>query len=238
MTGIKHAWPLLVFLLAPLLLTASYDPREHARLYTSPDPAAAGGIEGRIDTPGEPIRQVLAIPPAHPERVYRGKVSGSGKTNFSFAGLPMGRYDLLVIYDKAIYEGLQLMRGESTLTTVDLEQIEDIIQRSEPFFNLKTIHRVEGQTGRGSDARAICTFARDKPAEMYTGPVRRTGMRRTNKLVLLRQVGPGWQVKRTRDLFPVWADKKEDLGLRHHYNVALSGIRVTDHVRDLGALNL
>ncbi len=215
-----------------------YDPVEHARLYTAPDPSASGGLEGRITSPAEPLLQVLAIAPGRPEHVYSAVIEGSDRRSFRFTGLPMNRYDLMVIFETRFYEGLQLLRGENVLTTADREGIASIIERSEPFFTIKTIHRMEGETGRGGDARALCTFARDRVSEMYEGPVIRTGLRRTQKLVMLRQVGPGWQIARTRDLFPVWAGRVEDLSLRHIYSASLSGFRVTDHVRKIGDLQL
>jgi len=213
---------------------------EHKRLYTPPEPSSPGGIEGRLASPDGPIRQILAIPASNPEKVYRGEVSGSERRLFRFTGLPMDRYDLVVILDNAAYEGLRLTRGDNTLTAQDLQQIQDIMQRSEPFFTIKTIHRVEGETGRGSQARLFCTMARDLVAEMYAGPVQRTGMRRTNKLVILQQVGPGWQVVRARDLYPIWIEdnEKHRLNPSHFFRPSLSGIRVTDQIRDIGALSL
>jgi hypothetical protein len=213
---------------------------EHKRLYTPPDPSATGGIRGSIETPAGTVCQVLAIPSSNPEKVYRGEFSDGNRCAFLLNGLPMDRYDLVVIFENTAYEGLRLTRAENTLTAQDLQQIGETVQRSEPFFTIKTIHRVEGETGRGNLARAFCTFARDREAEMYAGPVKRKGMRRTNKLVMLQQVGPGWQIARSRDLFPIWIEANEAQRLRpaHQFRPALSGIRVTDQMRDIGALSL
>ncbi len=212
---------------------------EQARLYTAPDPQATGGIHGHIQSPAAPIRQILAIPRTRPQHAYRG-VLGSDQRTFTFEGLPMDRYDLVVFYENRVFEGVRLSRESSSLTSQDISQIEDIITRSEPFFTVKVIHRLEGETGRGNQAMAFCTFARDRFAEMYEGPVIRSGMRRTNKLVFLRQVGPGWQVERSRDLFPIWVEMDEPAKLRpvHRFNEDLSGFRVTDQVRNIGSLSL
>jgi len=238
----NHSRTVLSFSLALLLGAAAWatEEIEHKRLYTAPDPAAGGGIEGRIERPAAPIRQILAVAPLRPENVYRGEVTGSDRRSFRFAGLPMDRYDLLVIYEDHVYEGLRLQRGEGTLTATDRQQVEDIIQRSEPFFDIKVIHRLDGETGRGGKARAFCTFACSRNAEMYVGPVIRQGMRRTHKLVMLQQVGPGWQVERMRDLYPIWIEQDEAARLRpaHHFNPALSGIRVTGESRNIGSLSL
>jgi len=198
---------------------------QSAFLYTKPDPSAPGGMQGRVVQPQLPIRQILAIPPSSPEKVYEGQVDEGDRRSFRFAGLPMGRYDLFVIYDDRFYEGIQLMRGEDTLTDTDRAQIAEILERSEPFFSVKIIHRLEGTTGRGNEARAVCTFGRER-------------IRRTYKLVLLRQVGPGWQVQRTRELLPIEIGPSEPVESRHHFSPLLSGIRITDRVVDLGELAL
>ena len=182
-------------------------------------------------SPKLPIRQVLAIPPDEPRFVYEGRVAGPDRQAFLFEGLPMRKYDLVVIHDDRFYEGIRLHRGENTLTAQDRAAIEDIVQASEPFFTKKSVHRLEGATGRGNLARCVCTFLRDRPSEGGAG------YRRTFKLIMLKDVGPGWQVVRARDLYPLYVDP----GLarpRHHYTDALSGIRVSDHVKDLGALRL
>lgn len=213
---------------------------EHKRLYTEPDSAASGGITGSIASPAGPIRQILAIPAAHPEKVYRGELTDSDRRAFRFTGLPMDRYDLVIIFDNVAYEGLRLTRTGNSLTAQDLQQIKETIERAEPFFTIKIIHRVEGETGRGSQARAFCTMARDQEAEMYVGPVIRKGMRRTNKLIILQQVGPGWQIARVRDLYPLWIEVNEKHRLQpaHFHQPSISGIRVTDQIRDIGALSL
>ena len=217
------------------------NPPERTRLYTVPDPANPGGLKGRIIKPDAPLEQILATPAADPEKVYQGEISGPKKDSFSFKGLPVGKYDLVAIYDTAFYEGFQLNRSKSTLTPDDLKKIEDIIQKSEPFFTRKFIHRVEGETGHGNFARCICTFFRDKGSELlmetFNGASNRPDFRRTYKLVILKDVGPGWQVVRDRDLYPVWMNPKHALPT-HHYSAQLLEIRVADEVKDIGDLDL
>lgn len=206
------------------------------RLYTKADPRSPGGMSGRIVQPEEPIAQILAIPFDAPEKVYEGTIEGSDRQSFRFTGLPIRRYDLVVVYANSFYEGLQLHRGESTLTDGDRKKIDAIVQKSEPFFTHKVIHRLAGETGRGNLSRGVCTFYRDKPAD-YTGGGPGENFRRTFKLVLLKDVGPGWQVVRTRDLYPITTSTKF-LKPAHHHSEALSRIRVADSVKDLGNLDL
>ena len=234
---------LLLLLVGGMFDTAAFaqNPPERTRLYTAPDPANPGGLKGRIAKPETPLEQILATPASNPELVYLGEISGPKKDSFLFKGLPVGKYDLIAIYDSAFYEGCKLSRDKSTLTPEDLKKIDDIIQKSEPFFTKKFIHRVEGETGHGNLARCICTFFRDKGSELlletFNGASSRPDFRRTYKLVMLKDVGPGWQVVRARDLYPVWVNPKHGLP-EHHFSAQLSEIRVADEVKDIGELDL
>lgn len=205
------------------------------KLYTKPDPSSSGGISGTIVSPPGKIWQILAIPPDTPRFCYKGTVSGSQGHTFHFSGLPMGKYNLLVVYEKAFYEGLRLHRDRNTLTTTDRRQIEATIRKSEPFFKKKIIHRLEGTTGRGNFSRCICTYLRNAESETYSGAT--GGFRRTFKIVILKQVGPGWQIVRSRDLFPLTV-RPENGTPQHYYRKALSGIRVADYVKELGEIKL
>lgn len=214
---------------------------ERYKLYTQPDPASPGGITGRVTNPGKPIEQILAIPFDAPEKVYAGKIEGDDKRSFRFTGLPMRKYDLIIVFDNVFYEGLQLERGEDTLTAEDRKKVDAIIQKSEPFFPTKTIHRLQGTTGRGNEARCICTFLRAKESQLlfeaHEGKYSREDFRRTLKLVLLKDVGPGWQIVRTRDLYPVWLNPKSP-ALKHNFAESLSRVRVADTIKDLGDIDL
>ena len=204
---------------------------ERDRLYSKLDPSAAGGIRGEIVSPRSPILEVLAIPPDEPRLVYRTTVGGPNRRQFNISGLPMRKYDLVIVFEDRFYEGLRLQRGESTLTREDRAGIEETVQASEPFFTRKVVHRVEGETGRGNFARCICTFLRDRPSAGGTG------YRRTFKLIMLKDVGPGWQFVRARDLYPVYVDPAFAQP-RHQHTDALTGIRVTDYIKELGELRL
>jgi len=205
-------------------------------LYTNPDPSAPGGIRGRIANPAKPVVGVFAIPPDEPKNVYKAELSGDGRRDFSFAGLPMGRYDLVVLFDNTVYEGLSLTPEDDTLTAQDRKLIEAIINKSEGYFENKVIHRVAGTTGDGNEARAFCTFYHAKPSTDITG-VFYPDPRRSIKLVVLKDVGPGWQIVRTREIHVDFV-KKENGIPRHVHTDILSGIRVSDSVKNIGELDL
>jgi hypothetical protein len=211
------------------------------RLYSKPDPEAPGGITGTILMPSQPIEQILAIPPDEPRLVYKGVVTGQARREFSFSGLPMRKYDLVVIYKDRLYEGLNLERGDDTLTSLDRQKIKATIDKAEPYFTRKIIHRLEGTTGRGNLCRCICTYMRAGPStgghDMTNVPGGKRSARRTFKLVMLKDVGPGWQVVRARDLYPVWTTRASSVAT-HKYSKSLSRIRVTRSIKNMGNLNL
>jgi len=227
---------ILALLLALQTTLCMAAPTERYRLYTEPDASAGGGIRGSVSQPALPIAQILAIPPDEPRLVYQGTITGSHSRHFEFRGLPMRRYDLVVIYEDRFYEGLRLQREDDTLSREDRGKIEAILLKSEPFFTKKFIHRLEGTTGRGNFARGICTFLRDRKSELYAGGAVQ-GYRRTFKIVILKDVGPGWQVVRTRDLYPVTVQPKSARP-EHNFSEDLQGIRVSDYVKELGPLKL
>jgi hypothetical protein len=170
-----------------------------------------------------------------------GELDDDEPGTFEFKGLPVGKYDLIACYDLDFYEGLKLENEKNTLTPEDVKKIEFIIQKNEPFFTKKFIHRVEGQTGRGNFARCLCTYFRDDKSMLLfskgDGDYSRADYRRTYKLVMLKDVGPGWQVVRARDLYPVWMKPQHPLP-KHHYTSTLSQIRVADTVKDVGDIDV
>jgi len=224
------------------VLTAANGQVSRSRyLYTAPDPSARGGIRGTVAGPGEPLSGVFALPPDEPRFVYKADLTDSGRRSFAFTGLPVAKYDLVVVFENAFYEGLRLDRGESgTLTAEDRRRIGEIIEGSEPFFNRKVLHRLQGVTGRMEGrARAICTFVRTKGALGFLDGKMYPDHRRSLKLVLLEDVGPGWQVVKTREIYvtQIPPDSGRDV-IRHVYTPVLTGIRVVDKVKDLGELTL
>jgi len=212
-----------------------------SRLYSKTDPSDTGGIHGRILRPAKAIEQILASPPDEPRLVYKGTIEGADQQSFRFTNLPMRKYDLIVIYNNSFFEGIQLLRGDTTLTAEDKKKINTTIQKSEPFYNHKILHRLEGETGRGNYARALYTFYLDRASELmynsFEGGFSRDDPRRAIKLVILKDVGAGWQIVRTRDLYSKWATMGT-LNPKPHFRKELSRIRVADSIKELGDINL
>ena len=206
-------------------------------LYTPPDASASGGIRGQISNPSQAIQLALAIPPDKPELVYRGSVEGEDKTGFRFQGLPPSRYDLFILTESALHEGLRLHRGDHTLTSTDMVSIQKAVDKAEKFYTRKVIHRIVGETGRMTGvARGICTFVREKES-LDNRYVSYSEWRRHFYLTTLNDVGPGWQIVANRDLGGIFV-KPDKSVIPVNHRKSLSGIRVADSVVDLGTINL
>ena len=212
---------------------------QSSRLYTAPDPSASGGIHARVAAPDKPASDVFAVSQQDYLKVYRGTLSEKGR-EIAFNGLPVGKYDLLVVYPDEFYEGMVLSREPDTLTEKDRQSIQKTIESSVPFFDTKKIHRSSGTTGKEGKSRCVLQEVRTRPVTLQDGSVRPDIQVRSLKLALVEDVGTvGWQLGKTREIIRQEVGPKDVKGvLPHRYAEALGGIRVTDAVKDLGELRL
>lgn len=197
-----------------------------SRLYTKPDSNASGGLKGAVSLSPSELWAVFAMPRGDPSKVYAANILNG--RDFIFEGLPVGRYDLMVLYRDAFYEGLELSRDDS-LTERDRELITEHIDRTGQFFETKEYHRMAGTTGLGNEARIVFQ-------ELHQ---REDSEIRNIKLGVLMQVGQqGWQMVRSREFVRIDVTNTSSASgiLPHHYNSGLSGFRVVDSVRDVGTL--
>ena len=190
----------------------------------------------------KPIDQILATPPDEPRLVYKGTITGDDQQSFRFEGLPMRKYDLVVIYENALYEGIQLHRGRSTLSLDDQSKIRTQIEKSEPYYP----HKESSIGWKAKTAEAItpgpsAPFYQDRPSELlfnkHEGGYIRDDPRRAFKVVILKDVGAGWQIVRARDLYSKWVTPGT-MNPPHNFRPKLSRIRVADSIKDLGDIDL
>ena len=207
-------------------------------LYTAPDASSKGGIKGRIVNPPDYVVGVFAMCPNQPKWCYAATRSGEKKREFEFTGLPMEKYDLVILYKSAVYEGLTLCRDESTLTAKDRQMIEAQVAKSEPFFDQKIILRLDGKTGKGEEATGIAAFIRNKSSTDNAVGSIFTDHRRSVKIIHMMQVGPGWQLAIDREIYVNFLKPGTGPDIKDYNRIRLGNIRVTDSVKNLGDIDL
>ena len=236
-------------------------------LYSKTDPSATGGIKGVVtDNPSE-VLGVMAMPQKFPNLASLDDVEGGNSaknarnvnkdmTNqvylaslnsnnaFAFDGLPPGKYDLFVICDNCFYEGLLLSREEQSLTENDTKAIKAKITESNPFFNVKNQHRMEGQTGAYGKARVLEQEVRTLPVTLQSAEVLTHIQIRSIKLCLMESVGSSklgthWEMKKSREITRQEVGPPDTKGvIPGYFCKALQGIRVSTSVKDLGPVKL
>ena len=236
-------------------------------LYSPTDPNASGGIRGVLAEAPSEVLGVLAMPQRFPNLISMEDVEGGssaknarnvnmdmtnqvylaslGSDNaFSFSGLPPAKYDLFVLCDNCFYEGLTLNREENTLTETDTQSIKEKIVKSNPFFNLKYQHRIDGQTGSFGKARVIEQEVRTLAVTLQSAEVMKNIQIRSIKLCLMESVGAKslgvhWDMKKSREITRQEVGPPDVKGvLPGYFCKALQGIRVSTSVKDLGAVKL
>jgi hypothetical protein len=236
-------------------------------LYTKPDPWASGGLRGVVAGNPSEVLGVLAMPQRFPNVSALANVAGGdaaknarninkdmtnevflaalGENNaFSFHGLPPGKYDLFVLCENCFYEGLLLSRDENTLTEPDVRSIRAKVNESNPFFNVKNQHRLEGQSGTFGRARVLEQEVRTLPVTLQSAEVLKHIQIRSIKLCLMESVGTSklgthWEMKKTREITRQELGPPDTKGpIPGYFCKALQGIRVTTSVKDLGTITL
>lgn len=218
---------------SPTAVGAEY---QSVALYTPPNPEDKGGLH--VISP-VPLETALAIPENNQENVYKA-VIGTNQTDVTFPHLPVALYDLVFVTSSGFYEGISLNRDENSLTDEDKKSIEEIFSRSVPFYNVKRTEAVKGTPGDEGRATALVQWTRVGGRLLnQNGDVLAGHEVRSLRLAFLADVGPGWQVTATRELLRTAVFPNMTKGfLPVSYVDALNGIRVTDSVKDLGAISL
>ena len=209
------------------------------KLYTAPDASDTGGLRGHIELPKAPLVAALAVPNSELARCYKATLSKDGRS-FEFNNLPTAKYDLLLVFPEMIYEGFTLNRSANSLYTNDWKSIHEILNKSEPFYEIKRIERMEGVSGGAGWAQAVFQELRARPVTLQSAKVRNDIQIRTVKLARFENVGPAWQLLITREVCRQEVAGKERKGLLPHYYCPdkLGNLRIVDTVKDLGNVEL
>ena len=232
---------LLVVFVFSLALALRADP---GRIYSVPDPAAQGGIEGGTAVP---LTHALAV--AHDRlRVYRADLTDGGKT-FQFHHLPVGKYDLvLVTTGNEVFEGLALGDPPENLDPVFEQSLRTRVGAADSFFNRFAILRTGViRTGVSEDeVLALVERIRDRPTLQQSGEKLNANLRRLEIMVLMRADG-NWKMSTAQCFNTVSARHifREEEPVRpnppfmkHFFVSAIGNLRVVDTVKQLGGLSL
>ena len=216
-------------LLSFWLVAAALADEPAQRIYTAPDATARGGIRGVVNVV---LTHALAV--EHDRtRVYRGTLS-DGNKGFSFSGLPVGKYDLVLVTADGVYEGLALGEQTRDLPAGSLENLKKRVNAQDAFFNRTLIHCVGFD---GDNALVFVERIRDKlilkqSAEKLDATLRRL------EVMELAQAGDDWQVTTTRHLYREEQPPGGINFLKHGFARELGSLRVIDTVKDLGSFQL
>ena len=213
-----------------LLLLAFCSPAfaQAGRIYTAPDPASSGGLEGSI---AEPLTHAVAVERDR-VRVFRAALSPGG-TAFHFEHLPVGEYDLVLFARSgAVYEGLAL-GDPPALPEVSAKHLEERIAAADGFFNRSRIHR----TGVSPDGETLLAFVeRFRANDVLQQSGKALGqMVRRFEIAELTRASDDWQLSASRHLYregePIFPQFRSTVHVP-----LLGGLRVITTLHTLGSI--
>ncbi len=221
---------LLPILLA-LLAFAGGAAAQTANLYTKPDPSASGGLTGKVD---KELTYAIALSRDR-THCYRAELTEGGKA-FKFAGLPTGKYDLVLVSKGSVYEGLVLGARAADLTDEQKKNVAIRLNKADNFFNKWKLHRV----GIEEDGEKLVCFIerlRDKEILKQSGEVLQSSLRRF-EVATMNKANDDWDFADTRHIYR----EEQPLGtlspLKHERVESLGNLRIIDAVKDLGSIAL
>lgn len=201
------------------------------RIYTAPDPAATGGIEG---TAPMPLTHALAID--HDRlHVYRSDLTDGGKA-FQFHHLPVGKYDLVLVAEgNMVFEGLALGDPAGSLDPTSAQNLRTRVGAADSFFNRFTILR----TGlSGDQALVFVERIRDRLILQQSGEKLNANLRRL-EIIELERAGDDWQMSATRHIYREEEPIRENPpSMKHFFVSTIGNLRVVDSVKQLGSVTL
>lgn len=236
-----------------------------SRIYTPLNPTLPGGFRGKIvDVPSK-VLGVMALYQQFPNVSALGAEGSLAKNaknanqdmkapiylaeladdnSFVFQGLPAGKYDLFVMCENCFFEGFALSREENTLKEADVKAIKKKITESNPFFNVKHQHRIEGTHGAYGKARILEQEVRTKTLVLQSAEVVTGVQIRSIKVCMMesvgsKRIGSFWEMKKTREICRQEIGPLETKGvIPNYFRKSLQGIRVSRRMKDLGELSL
>ena len=202
------------------------------RIYTKPRPGDNGSISGRVD--GGALTHAIAVERDR-TRVFLAELADQGKS-FRFSGLPVGRYDLVLITtDGRVCEGLNIGEPKPGLSAASCKYLEDRVAKADTFFNRYQINRIGFA---GDRAFLFVERLRDRTILRQSGENLGAYLRRF-EIIEMEEATDDWQMIGTRHLYREETPDRDNVSFSRHHNLpALGGLRVADSARDAGLIHL
>jgi len=202
------------------------------RIYTKPDPAAAGAISGRV---AMELTHALAV--EHDlVRVFLADLADGGRA-FRFDHLPVGKYDLVLFAKSGVVcEGLDL-GAPAALSETAAKNFDKRVSLADGFYNRYHIHR----TGVSADGETLLAFVeRYRANDVLKQNGEALGqMVRRFEIIELARATDDWQMTSTRHLYREGEPAVPEPQFRKTASLpALSGLRVISSPKDLGEIAL
>jgi hypothetical protein len=218
-------------LLAALALAPAAVFAQTANLYTKPAAGAAGGLTGRVD---RELTHAIALHHDH-KQCFRAGLSDGGKA-FRFAGLPTGKYDLvLVAKSGAVFEGL-VLGEEPSIGTEEREHLFKSLNKADSFFNKWQLHRA-GSVEGGEKLLLFVERIRDKTILKQSGEQLKSSLRRL-EIAEMAKAADDWNFVDSRHIYREEHPLGELPFFYHGRIEKLGNVRVIDVVKDLGTIAL
>lgn len=202
-------------------------------LYTKPDPGSPGGLAGKTS---QSLSHAIAL---HRDHVscYRAELSDGGKS-FRFAGLPTGKYDLVLITSAGpVYEGVYLGEGADALAGKPRQNLDLRVNKADKFFNKAHLLRF-GLTDNGEKLWAFVERLRDQLILKQSGEQLNANLRRF-EVIEFSKSADDWTMVNSRHLYREEAPMTPGMPFAlHRFLPTLGNIRVIDSVKDLGSIAL
>jgi hypothetical protein len=200
--------------------------------YTHPKPDAGGGIRGKVD---KPLFTAIALERDRTSS-YKAVLEEAG-TRFVFPGLPTGKYDLIfVTKDDRLVEGLFLGEPGTEVTGDNFKNFEERVKVADAFFNKYQIQRF-GVIENGTKILALVERMRDRDT-LTQGGEKLSGAVRRLEIAQFDKAADTWSFLVNRHLYREQEAPGKTQFLKSRHLPQLSGIRIIESVKDLGAIVL
>ncbi len=200
-------------------------------LYVGPDTRESGGIDLQLGR-AFPKPSIAVAVSRRLHEAYRGQIMDGGGV-IRFRHLPTGVYDILLVNDRAFFEGIRLVGRSGSVAAEDDSDaalIRAEVEKIEGFFDHKQVHRIEFSDGK---AGVLVQQWRTGETLKQSGEVVSGSVHSVDFMIFEKRL-TAWQLTKRRQLYREELRYRESLA--HHPTPALGNVRVTGRVKVVGPI--